>query len=574
MMAMPSFNQQQFVPAFESWHKMLRAAEPRIKLKVFENVTDEAVDLVSKGLDKIETADRLQEMALNHGLVDALGLDKIQEIIAGKFDETLNEAHAPELEDANGSIVELDADHHEIGPLEELELREAATQAPPVNGPEDYGLPPIRNVAPAAPAAALLQIFSKREFIAGFTPPDYLIDGIFQRGYVYALTAPTGHGKSALALLIARLVGRQEGEAHLGPHAVDRGKVIYFAGENADDLRMRVIGDDAQSKRDGSNDNISFIPGVFSIDQMRVQLAAEAERMSGIDLVIVDTSAAFFLGNDELNNTQMGAHARTLRTLTTLPGHPTVIVLCHPIKHAADSSQLLPRGGGAFLAEIDGNMTLWKRNDTLLELYWHGKLRGPGFEPMNVQARENPDHRVDRQQGASHADRTRGASDGPRGRNRGPCCPQRRGRIACRHAGTRAIGRATRRRLPMDPAERRALQIEGAPRHATVVEKWPRQEPPRDLAANRARQGRSDGRQYLDADQPMGGGMTVPTAVPPLEPRPVENRLSFHGTFHRSTIGKTRNMCRKTVAFRWNDCARKRVSFCTRFPTVPFHLPP
>ena len=45
------------------------------------------------------------------------------------------------------------------------------------------------------------------------------------------------------------------------------------------------------------------------------------------------------------------------RTLTTLPGGPCVLVLCHPIKHVSEPEQLLPRGGGAFLAEVDGNLT-------------------------------------------------------------------------------------------------------------------------------------------------------------------------------------------------------------------------
>ena len=39
--------------------------------------------------------------------------------------------------------------------------------------------------------------------------PDYLIDGIFQRRFTSA-TAMTGVGKTALALLIARLVGGSE----------------------------------------------------------------------------------------------------------------------------------------------------------------------------------------------------------------------------------------------------------------------------------------------------------------------------------------------------------------------------
>jgi len=70
-----------------------------------------------------------------------------------------------------------------------------------------------------------------------------------------------------------------------------------------------------------------------------------------------------------------------LRRLTDLPGGPCVVVLCHPIKHAQDATQLLPRGGGAFLAEMDGNLTCWKHDDNLIELH-HNKIRGPGFEPL------------------------------------------------------------------------------------------------------------------------------------------------------------------------------------------------
>jgi hypothetical protein len=227
------------------------------------------------------------------------------------------------------------------------------------------------------------QILSKRNFVAGFVPPDYLLDGILQRRFVYSLTAQTGHGKTALALLIARLVGGNNPKAALGKHAVEKGKVVYFAGENPDDLRMRVLGDESLCTDDAAG--IWFIPGTFSIEAMRATIEAEMKRLGGIDLVIVDTSAAYFNGKDELSNTEMGAHARLLRTLTTLPGSPCVLVLCHPVKHVTDPSQLLPRGGGAFLAEVDGNLTLWKHDGVLLDLHHSDKLRGPGFEPISLR---------------------------------------------------------------------------------------------------------------------------------------------------------------------------------------------
>ena len=48
-----------------------------------------------------------------------------------------------------------------------------------------------------------------------------LSDGILQRRYVYSLTAQTGHGKTAMALLIARLVGGSAPDATLGPHSAE-----------------------------------------------------------------------------------------------------------------------------------------------------------------------------------------------------------------------------------------------------------------------------------------------------------------------------------------------------------------
>src|SRR4029077_9766381 len=76
---------------------------------------------------------------------------------------------------------------------------------------------------------------SSAEFVAGFTPPDYLVVGWLQRRFVYSLTAATGDGKTAVALLIALMVS--QGSA-LG-NKVKRGRVLYFAGENPDDVRMR-----------------------------------------------------------------------------------------------------------------------------------------------------------------------------------------------------------------------------------------------------------------------------------------------------------------------------------------------
>ena len=132
--------------------------------------------------------------------------------------------------------------------------------------------------------------------------------------------------------------------------------VIYFAGENPVDVRMRWIAMAQQMDFDVDTIDVHFIPGVFKISEMMDRIRAEIDLIGDIGLIVVDTSAAYFEGDNENDNKQQGDHARRFRSLTTMPGGPCVLVACHPPKNAGDDN-LLPRGGGAFIAEMDGNLT-------------------------------------------------------------------------------------------------------------------------------------------------------------------------------------------------------------------------
>jgi Bifunctional DNA primase/polymerase, N-terminal/AAA domain/Primase C terminal 2 (PriCT-2) len=222
---------------------------------------------------------------------------------------------------------------------------------------------------------------SSAEFVAGFVPPDYLIDGLLQRRFVYSFTAPTGFGKTAIALLIALrvAVGRP-----LAGREVVQGRVLFFAGENPDDIRTRWIKLCEEMGHDPDNMDVVFMPFTPNLSQaaIRKQIDAEAAEHGPFALLIVDTSAAYYTGNDENDNVQLGAHARMLRSFVDLPGGPTVLVTCHPTKNF-DLNNLLPRGGGAFLAEVDGNLVCIKDPGTMVaEVTTHGKFRGPEFAPF------------------------------------------------------------------------------------------------------------------------------------------------------------------------------------------------
>lgn len=157
------------------------------------------------------------------------------------------------------------------------------------------------------------------------------------------------------------------------------GKVGYFAAENPNDVQARWIGLQEEFAFDDAD--VWFCPDTIDLKTSYDQIAGEVEANGGFDLIVVDTSQAFFQGDDENSNSQMVAHAKAMRKLTTLPGNPCVIILTHPVKNPARDN-LLPRGGGGFLAEVDGNLTLWA-DGTSLELHHQGKFRGAGFAPLN-----------------------------------------------------------------------------------------------------------------------------------------------------------------------------------------------
>lgn len=218
-------------------------------------------------------------------------------------------------------------------------------------------------------------------FLKDFRPPDYLIYGLVQRGFIYSMTAPTGTGKTAVLLLLAAMVALGQ---KLGDREVEQGRVLFLAGENPDDVRMRWIKQAEEMKIDHDKIDIVWRDGRMNLIEERAHLDQETTLMGPFSLVVVDTSAAFFSGKDENSNPELGNFARQLRSLTQLRGGPTVIVSCHPTKNP-DMDNLLPRGGGAFLAEVDGNFACRRvsGNGNVVELVAHGKFRGPDFPPIS-----------------------------------------------------------------------------------------------------------------------------------------------------------------------------------------------
>jgi hypothetical protein len=227
------------------------------------------------------------------------------------------------------------------------------------------------------------RILTGTDFVGSFVPPNWLIDGIVQRGRLYACTSLTGHGKTAVWLYNACMIqaGRKIGHLEAEP-----GNVLILAGENPEDLKARALGM-ARAFNLASKQLPYVLPATFPITEVEAEALRRDIAALGVPfaLIIADTAASFFPGDDENSNVQAGQYARTMRTLTTCNGNPAVVLLSHPVKNASRDN-LLPRGGGAFINELDGNLTLWADQDgETTALHWHGKIRGPDFDPLTFR---------------------------------------------------------------------------------------------------------------------------------------------------------------------------------------------
>ena len=239
-------------------------------------------------------------------------------------------------------------------------------QAEPAKENDDEFAPPL--------------IKTSKQFVADFVPPDYIVDGLLQEGFLYSLTGATGAGKTAITLRLAASTAL--GVVFAG-RETKRRRVLYLAAENPDDVRMRLIALSQHMHFDLDAVEVFFVEGVFKISEAKDRLREEAEKLGGdFGLVVIDTSPVFYEGDEENNRTQQGRHAVMLRELiSVVPGKPAVIANCHPVKNAAPDN-LVPAGGGNFLNQVDGNLTAAKADSTT-ELHTQGKFRGVEFAPIH-----------------------------------------------------------------------------------------------------------------------------------------------------------------------------------------------
>jgi len=223
--------------------------------------------------------------------------------------------------------------------------------------------------------AAPLAMITLREFVAQTIAIEFVADDVLRRGFLYSLTGSTGSGKTGVAVPLALSVAVA---AVFGAHNTIGGNVVYVASENPEDVRARfVVALERMALPPRVLDSVHVIDKSFVLAQRIGELCELVESVGAV-LVIVDTDQAVSLGagSDENDNGERIGHAKRLRTITRSSPRPCVLDLCHPRKNVTGREDLIPRGGGAFLNEVDGNFRLWRDGDVAELTSDANKFRG------------------------------------------------------------------------------------------------------------------------------------------------------------------------------------------------------
>ncbi len=251
----------------------------------------------------------------------------------------------------------------------------------PTNGPMVTPLPQ------PGPSIILppLQFESLDHRLQNMTPPKYVVDGVIAEGYCLSLTGFAGSGKTSLITHMATQVATGD---PFGGCDCEQGATLILAGENPTNVDYQFAAALATRDLNAAQLPIHILAGHVPLSLMLDQLIRQASEIENLKLIIVDSLQSFFEGDDENNNAEQLEAARRFRRLTELPSRPAVVIIAHPAGKVPNEETLVPRGGSAFLNEIDGNLTLWSEADGVQTLHHSPKFRGVPFEPINFVLEE------------------------------------------------------------------------------------------------------------------------------------------------------------------------------------------
>jgi hypothetical protein len=210
---------------------------------------------------------------------------------------------------------------------------------------------PKESVLDAAQRASRFQVIPAAEFTGG-APLRWLIKSLLPKAQVGVIYGPSGAGKSFLALNIGTAVSRGEKWREL---KTKKGRVVYVCSEGAGGFKLRV-----QAHSKDQNVPMEEMPDVIpNAPDLRdpKDAAAIAHAIGEADLVIVDTLAASFTGNEN-SGEDIGLVLRHCKFIHEKTG--AMVWLVH---HSGKDETKGARGWSGLRAAADVEMEVLKHDN-------------------------------------------------------------------------------------------------------------------------------------------------------------------------------------------------------------------
>lgn len=240
------------------------------------------------------------------------------------------------------------------------------------------------HVAPLPPIVSELNIES------GMEPRKFLVRPMLECKSIYICTGESNAGKSTILQYLAHCIVRG---VPFGPCDVpSRGRVLWIAGEDSYNARLRVAGM-VQFHQTPRHPDYHLLPGIIQVlnaDSM-TSLHAMIEQAMGeeaeIAAIFLDSKAVLWGGQDENSNSEASLFMRTLRAELCDRYGASVFLLHHLTKKSKDpNAEQSARGAGALLNDADAEIR-FVRSDTAgrLSMTPGPKLRGKRWDPVHFE---------------------------------------------------------------------------------------------------------------------------------------------------------------------------------------------
>jgi hypothetical protein len=239
-------------------------------------------------------------------------------------------------------------------------------------------------------AVVLPPIVSELNIESGMAPKAFLVRPILERKSIYVCTGESNAGKSTILQYLGHCLVRG---GFFGPHEVPtRGKVLWIAGEDAYNSRLRVAAMVQHFQQTRSPD-FHLLPGIVqvlnpeSISSLHHMIEQAMGEEAEILAFFLDSKAVLWGGEDENSNSEASLFMRTMREELCERYGASVFLLHHLTKRSKDpNAEQSARGAGALINDADAELRFVKSETAgRLTMQPGPKLRGKRWEPVHFE---------------------------------------------------------------------------------------------------------------------------------------------------------------------------------------------